>query len=46
MQINRIDGIMVNMLASSAVDCEFEPWLGQTKDNKIGICCFPLSTQH
>ena len=31
---------MVNMLASSAVDCVFEPWLGQTKDYKIGICCF------
>jgi hypothetical protein len=24
----------------------FEPWLGQTKDYKIGICCFSLSTQH
>ena len=44
MQINRIDGIMINMLASSAVDCGFEPWSGQTKDNKIGICCF--STKH
>ena len=28
------------MLASSAVDREFEPWWGQTKDYKIGICCF------
>jgi hypothetical protein len=25
-----ISGIMVSMLASSAVDCGFEPWLGQT----------------
>jgi hypothetical protein len=23
-----------------AVDRGFEPWLGQTKDNEIGICCF------
>ena len=32
---------MVNVLASSAVDCGFEPRAGQTKDYKIGICCFP-----
>ena len=24
----------------SAVDCGFRPWYGQTKDYKIGICCF------
>ena len=35
---------MVSMLASSAVDRGFEPWSGQTKDSKIGICCF--STKH
>ena len=28
------------MLASSVVDREFEPLSGQTKDYKIGICCF------
>jgi hypothetical protein len=28
----------------SAVDRGFEPWSGQTKDYKIGICCF--STKH
>ena len=32
--------VMVNMLASSAVDRGFEPRLGQTKDYEIGICCF------
>jgi hypothetical protein len=37
---NRIGGIMVNVLASSAVDHGFEPRLGQTKDYKIGICYF------
>ena len=37
---NRIGGVMVSMLISSAVDCGFEPWSGQTKDYKIGICCF------
>ena len=31
---------MVSVLASSAVDHGFEPCLGQTKDYKIGICCF------
>ena len=31
-------------LASSVVDRGFEPWSGQTKDYKIGICCFP--TKH
>jgi hypothetical protein len=35
-----ISGVMISMLASNAVDCEFKPWSGQTKDNKIGICCF------
>jgi len=34
--INRIGGIMVSVPASSAV----EPWSGQTKDYKIGICSF------
>ena len=31
---------MVSMLASSAVDRGFEPKSSQTKDYKIGICCF------
>jgi hypothetical protein len=31
---------MVSVLVSSAVDHGLEPWLGQTKDSKIGICCF------
>ena len=35
---------MVSVLASSAVDRGFEPRSGQTKDYKIGICCF--STKH
>ena len=35
---------MFSMLASSAVECGFEPRSGQTKDYKIGICCF--STKH
>ena len=38
--LNRIGGVMVNVLASSAVDCGFEPRSGQTKDYEIGICCF------
>jgi hypothetical protein len=31
---------MVSVFASSAVDRGFEPRSGQTKDSKIGICCF------
>ena len=38
--MNRISGVMVSLLASSVVDCGFEPRLGQTKDYKIGIYCF------
>ena len=34
------DSVIVSVLASSAVDRGFEPQLGQTKDYKIGICCF------
>ena len=34
-----IGGVMVSV-ALSAVGCGFEPWSGQTKDYKIGICCF------
>ena len=37
---NRIGGVMVRVLASSVVDPGFEPRSDQTKDNKIGICCF------
>jgi hypothetical protein len=31
---------MVSVLASSAVNLRFEPRSDQTKDFKIGICCF------
>ena len=34
--LNRIDGVMVSMLPSSAVDLGFEP----DQDYKNGICCF------
>ena len=37
---NRIVGVIISMLASSAVDRGFEPRLGKTKDYEIGICCF------
>jgi hypothetical protein len=32
------------ILASSTVDCGFEPWSDKTKDYQIGICC--LSANH
>ena len=31
---------MVSVLTQSAVDHRFKPLSGQTKDYKIGICCF------
>ena len=37
---NCIAGVMLDILASSAEDREFENWLGKTKDFKYGICCF------
>ena len=37
---NHIGGVMVSVLALSAVDRGFEPRLGKTKDYKIDICCF------
>ena len=33
-------GVVVIVFTSSAIDREFEPWSDQTKDYKIGICCF------
>jgi hypothetical protein len=37
---NRIDGVIVIVLASSMVDRGFESRAGQSKDYKIGSCCF------
>ena len=39
-QGNHVGGVMVSVLASTAVDRGFEPRSGQTKDCKIGISCF------
>jgi len=36
---NRIGGVMVTVLTSSAVDREFEPRSSQTKNYEIGIYC-------
>ena len=41
---NHIGDVIVSVLALSAVDHEFEPRSVQTKDYKIGICCF--SSKH
>ena len=38
--MQRIGGVMVNMFASSVVDHGYEPQTGQTKDCRIGNCCF------
>ena len=37
---NRIGGLTVSVLASSAGDRGLEAGSGQTKDYNIGICCF------
>ena len=37
---NRIGDVVVSMLTSSTVDRGFEPRPGQTKDYKLGMCCF------
>ena len=37
---NLIDGVTVSVLSSSVVDRGFETRSGETKDYKIGICCF------
>ena len=39
-QAHRIGGIMVSVLASSALDRGFDPRSGQTKDYQIGFYCF------
>ena len=36
--MNRIGGVMVTMLAVSAIDRGFEPRSVQTKNYKIGVC--------
>ena len=39
-QKDRIGGVMVSVLASSATESGFEPQSCQTKDYTIGICCY------
>ena len=38
--MNHIGGVMVSVLASSALNRGFDSRSGQTKDNNIGSCCF------
>ena len=38
--INRISGVMISVIPSSAINRGFEPRSGQTKDYTISICCF------
>ena len=40
MVLNRIDGEMVSVLASSAMNLGFESRSGQTKDYSIDLCFF------
>jgi hypothetical protein len=43
---NHIGGVMVSVLALSAVDRGIEPQSGQTKDYKMVFAASPLSTQY
>jgi hypothetical protein len=43
---NRIGEVIIKLLTSSAVGLGFETRSGQTKDYKISIVAFPLSTHH
>jgi len=43
---NRIGGVMVSVLASSAVDRVLEPRSYQSKTIKLVFVASPLSTQH
>ena len=38
--LNCLSGVMFRMVASNAKGCGFYPWPSQTKDIKIGVCCF------
>ena len=40
LSLQGVGGVMARVLASCVVDLGFNPWSGQTKDNKIGICYF------
>ena len=42
---NSMGGVMVSVFALSVVDRGFVPWSGQTKDYKIGICCFSAKNE-
>ena len=42
---NRIGSVMVSVLASIAIDCGYEPRSCQTKEYKIGICCFSAKNE-
>ena len=44
--MNCIDGVMVSVLASGAVDHGFELRSGQTKDCEMVFIATPLNTQH
>jgi hypothetical protein len=43
---NYIGGVMVSLLASSAVDRGFKPRLSQAKTIKLAFVASPLITQH
>ena len=44
--LNGICGVIVSMLASSVVDCEFELWSHQSKTIKLAFVASPLNTPH
>ena len=43
---NRIGGVMVSVISSSAVDCGFDSRRFKLKNIKLAFRVSPLSTQH
>ena len=40
---NRCCDVMVSIRSSNVTDCKFDARSGQTKDHKMGICCFSFN---
>jgi hypothetical protein len=44
-KFDRIGGVMVSVVTSSAVDRGFEPQSDQSTEYKIDVCCFSTKTR-
>lgn len=39
---NHVSSVIVSVLSFFVLDCGVDPWLNQTKEHKIGMCCMVL----